>query len=107
MLSLFGILAAHKRPFALISTCYILLALIYGALIPIFEAPDENIHYFTAQWIADHRQLPFVPSTTAEAERLDLQREWTGQEAAQPPLYYLLASLVIAPLTDRRGSSAN
>ena len=97
MQSLLGIPPAHKRPFTLISTFYLLLALSYGVIIPIFEAPDENIHYFTAQWIADYQRLPFVPQTAAEAERLDLQREWTGQEAAQPPLYYLLASLVIAP----------
>ncbi len=87
----------HKRPFLLISAVYFLLAITYGVVTPIFEAPDENLHYFTAQWIADNGRLPFVPQTAEEAERLDLQLSWTGQEAAQPPLYYLLASLVVAP----------
>ena len=98
MFSIFPILPEHKRPFFTLSLIYFLLALTYGIVIPIFEAPDENIHYFTAEWIADNGRLPYVPQTTEEAERLDLQVEWTGQEAAQPPLYYLLASLVIAPL---------
>ena len=52
-------------------------------MFPIFEVPDENIHYFTVQWIADNRALPYVPETVAEAEALGLEREWTGQEVGR------------------------
>lgn len=77
------------RLFLLILSGYLLLALAYGVINPLFEAPDEHRHFFTAQYVAETARLPFV---AAEPD------EWLGQEAAQPPLYYLLASLIIAPL---------
>ncbi|MEW5987431.1 MAG: DUF2142 domain-containing protein [Chloroflexota bacterium] len=79
-----------RRPVLyLVFAIYFLLALGYGAVNPLFEAPDEHSHYFQVQFIADVGQLPTV----------GLQPDpWLGQEAAQPPLYYLLATLVIAPL---------
>lgn len=68
---------------------YLLLAVGYSLLNPLFEAPDEHWHYFTAQYIADNRRLPFV------ADDYD---EWLSQEAAQPPLYYVAGALLIAPI---------
>lgn len=66
-----------------------LLSLAFGALNPLFEAPDEHHHYFTAEYIATERALPFVgPEPDG----------WLRQEAAQPPLYYLLGAALIAPL---------
>lgn len=70
---------------------YVLLALAYGAINPLFEAPDEQWHYFTVQFIADERRLPFV----AAGDDYD---RFLSQEAAQPPLYYALGALLIAPL---------
>ncbi|MEW5986455.1 MAG: hypothetical protein AB1791_07460, partial [Chloroflexota bacterium] len=61
---------------------YFVLAAAYGVINPLFEAPDEQHHYFTAESIALYRRLPVVE---AEAD------PWLRQEAAQPPLYYLLA----------------
>jgi hypothetical protein len=75
--------------FRLILLLYLLLALGYGLVNPLFEAPDEHWHYFTAQYIADNGRLPAV---TAEYD------EWLSQQAAQPPLYYLLGSLIVRPI---------
>ena len=72
-----------------ILSLYLLLALGYGLINPLFEAPDEHWHYFTAQFIADTHTLPAVA---------DPYDEWLSQEAAQPPLYYLLGALLIAPI---------
>ena len=51
----------------------------YGVLNPLFEAPDEHWHFFTAESIAQTGRLPRVEAPPDE---------WLGQEAAQPPLYY-------------------
>ena len=75
----------------LILAGYIVVTLLYGMVNPLFEAPDEHWHYFTAQYIADNGRLPFV----APGDEFD---EWLSQEAAQPPLYYLLGALLIAPI---------
>lgn len=80
--------ATARRWLWLIIGLYLLLASGYGIVTPLFEAPDEHHHFFTAQqMVATGRLL-----TVAGAN--DLAR----QEAAQPPLYYLLAALIIAPL---------
>ncbi len=68
---------------------YLLVTLAYGAANPLFEAPDEHWHFFTAVEIAETGRLPVVT---------DPPDEWLGQEAAQPPLYYLLGAALIAPL---------
>ncbi len=73
----------------LILAAYLLLTLASGALNPLFEAPDENWHYFTAQSIAETGRLPAVEDPP------DL---WMSQEAAQPPLYYLLGAALISPI---------
>ncbi len=89
-----------KRPnwlLALILSLYLLLAVGYNIINPLFESPDEHWHYFTAQYIADHRELPAV------SENYD---EWLSQEAAQPPLYYMLSALIIAPVNAENGRSA-
>jgi hypothetical protein len=65
---------------------FFILAIGYGLANPLFEAPDENLHYFTAQYIADTGALPSVG---------DDSDSLMGQEAAQPPLYYVLASLFV------------
>ncbi|MCP4357428.1 MAG: DUF2142 domain-containing protein [Chloroflexi bacterium] len=68
---------------------YLLITLAYSVSNPLFEAPDEHWHYFTVQHIKDTQTLPVV------TEDYD---EWLGQEAAQPPLYYLLAAALISPI---------
>ena len=72
----------------LILGLYFLLALGYGARNPLFEAPDEHWHYFTAQTIKETGRLPYVA---------DDPDPWMAQEAAQPPLYYVLGAAILAP----------
>lgn len=79
------------RPLALILLLYLLLAVGYGIASPPFETPDENLHYFTADYIARTGRLPSMADPGA-----------MGQEAAQPPLYYAAASLLVRAL-DRDG----
>ena len=68
---------------ALILVIYLLLALGYGIVTPLFEAPDEHLHYFTADFIAREGRLP----TTRDPGLM-------AQESAQPPLYYVLGALI-------------
>ncbi len=65
---------------------YLALAIGYGVVNPLFEAPDEHHHYFTVQYIADNRSLPTIESGG----------ELARQEAAQPPLYYLAAAPLVS-----------
>ena len=74
----------------LILVSYLLITLAYGAINPLFEAPDEHHHFFTILQIADSGRLPNV----APGEEYD---RWVSQEAAQPPLYYLLGTVLTAP----------
>jgi 4-amino-4-deoxy-L-arabinose transferase-like glycosyltransferase len=76
-------------PLVLILGAYLLIAVSYSVVTPLFEAPDEQWHYFTAQHIAETGRLPVVE------EEYD---EWMGQEAAQPPLYYLVGAILISPI---------
>jgi len=76
-----------SRPLALILTLYLLLAAGYAIASPPFETPDEHLHYFTAEFIAREGRLP----TTRDPGLM-------GQEAAQPPLYYAVASLFVRAL---------
>lgn len=81
-------LTPHKRRLSLILAIYLALALGYGVATPIFEAPDEHHHYFTVQFIADNGRLP----------RADADPGLARQEAAQPPLFYLMGAALVAPL---------
>ncbi len=76
----------HRRLLLLILAAYLIITIAYSVVNPLFEAPDELWHYFTAQTIADNGRLPIV------AETYDV---WMSQEAAQPPLHYLLSAFII------------
>ncbi|MEM7116574.1 MAG: hypothetical protein AAF614_29335 [Chloroflexota bacterium] len=81
-----------KRPFLLlILFSYLFITVSYAVINPLFEAPDEHWHYFTTQYVADTGQLPFV----APGDNYD---KWLSQEAAQPPLYYLIGAMLIRPI---------
>lgn len=66
-------------------TDYLLAAVAFGALIPVFEQPDEQAHYYVAQHVALTGALPI------QAAAQDDRGPWE-QEGSQPPLYYLLAA---------------
>ena len=82
---------ARRLWLGLILAAYLVVTVLYGLVNPLFEAPDEHWHFFTAQYIAENGRLPAV----APGDGYDT---WLSQEAAQPPLYYLLSGLLIAPI---------
>ena len=85
-------LGAHL-PSALILLPFFVLCLINNLALPLFEASDEIAHFRAANYIADARQLP------------DLRQALPSHESTQPPLYYALLALVIAPF-DRNNLDA-
>ena len=78
-----------RRLLAGILALYLFITLAYGVVNPLFEAPDEHWHFFTAVYIAENKTLPIVE---------DEYDQWLSQEAAQPPLYYILAAALISPI---------
>lgn len=76
-----------RRSLWLILGIYVILAVGCSVVNPLFEAPDEQHHYFTARQIAKTGRLPVATDDTL-----------ARQEAAQPPLYYLLSALLVAPI---------
>ena len=83
----------QRIPLLLLLTGYFALAISYNIVTPLFEAPDEHHHYFTIQTLVESGQLPIAsPDTLAR------------QEAAQPPLYYLLGSTFLTPFGKESGT---
>lgn len=70
----------------LLLTLYLALALGFLFGVPLFEAPDEHHHYYTVRYIADNWELPIAQESLAR------------QEAAQPPLYYLIGAILVSPI---------
>lgn len=68
----------------LILTLYLALGLTYGMIVPPFEGLDEPGHFEVVRYIAENDRLPVL----GQEEEPYLYR----QEAAQPPLYYLLSA---------------
>ena len=86
-----------KWPIAVIVCAYLLTAFSWAILNPQFEGPDEHFHYFTAEQISQTWQLPSVPQPPFKFPFVATNdAEFLGQEAAQPPLYYLLTAPIIA-----------
>ncbi|RLC89618.1 MAG: hypothetical protein DRI79_06420 [Chloroflexi bacterium] len=63
---------------------FIVLAVLYGATIPIFESPDANGHYAYIHELTEGRGLPV--QGTPSGERV------TGYVASHPPLYYAICA---------------
>jgi 4-amino-4-deoxy-L-arabinose transferase-like glycosyltransferase len=74
------------RWLVIILVLYIGVAVLYGALIPIFESPDANGHYAYIHELTEGRGFP--THGTPSGERV------TGYVAGHPPLYYLLSAAV-------------
>ena len=68
-----------------ICAAYLILAITYSIVTPIFEASDELWHYPMVKVIADTGQLPIQDPVIARAWR---------QEGSQPPLYYMATALL-------------
>ncbi len=79
------------RPLIALCLAFTLLVALHTAATPIFEAPDEVWHYAYVRWIAEGNGLP----------PLDEDLSGAYQEAAQPPLYYMVAGLISMPFDDQ------
>ncbi len=77
---------------------FVLCAGLFSLTIPVFEAPDEPSHAAVAKYILAHGSLPVQTPNSP-----------LGQEASQPPLYYIPGALLLglspgpelAPVWDR------
>ncbi|MEW5985408.1 MAG: glycosyltransferase family 39 protein [Chloroflexota bacterium] len=76
-----------RRPLVALLLLFVFLALFYNVSTPLFEAPDEYDHFRYANWLATGHGLPDLV-----ADRPHVGEIW------QPPLYYALVALLIAPL---------
>ena len=79
------------HPLIALCLAFTLLVALHTAATPIFEAPDEVWHYAYVRWVAEGNGLP----------PLDEDLSGAYQEAAQPPLYYLIAALISTPFDDQ------
>ena len=75
---------SHCSLFIVHCSLFIILAVLYGATIPIFETPDANGHYAYIHELTEGRGLPV--QGTPSGERV------TGYVASHPPLYYVLCA---------------
>lgn len=80
-----------KRQLSLILVAFVGLSLLYNALIPPFEGPDEFEHFAYVQWLAAGKGFPPQGAAAWQTEM--------RQEASQPPLFYLLAAVPASFLT--------
>ncbi|MGQ9467655.1 MAG: DUF2142 domain-containing protein [Anaerolineae bacterium] len=76
--------------FAVLEILFAVFGSLYSAITPVYEAPDEVWHDAYVRWVARGNGLP----------PLDEDRSGAYQEAAQPPLYYLVAAAVRRLLPD-------
>ena len=67
-----------------IAVLYLVLAVLYGVTIPVFETPDENGHYAYIHELTEGRGLPVQGAPSG--------RRVTGYVASHPPLYYALCA---------------
>ena len=82
-------------PILAILALFLALGVGYSVINPLFEAPDEVWHYEYVRWLVEGHGLP-KPEDVGTAP-------W-HQEGSQPPLYYLLAAAITAPIpTDNAG----
>ncbi|HZQ10889.1 MAG TPA: phospholipid carrier-dependent glycosyltransferase [Anaerolineae bacterium] len=78
-------------PFLITLLCvFVILATTYAVVVPLFEGPDEDDHFRYVKFLADHRALPMQLFQAGGGE--------AGHQGWQPPLYYALAALLVAPV---------
>jgi hypothetical protein len=78
---------ASRRWLAVIVAAFLVVGLIYSVVVPLFEAPDEVWHFAFADHLAKGGGLPVLSGTKPVFLR----------EGGQPPLYYTVVALAIAP----------
>jgi 4-amino-4-deoxy-L-arabinose transferase-like glycosyltransferase/Ni/Co efflux regulator RcnB len=94
-------LSTHRFLFFLLAL-FILLALTYAAVTPLFENPDESSHLQVIDYLARERRLyppagPAHPVSTGP-EMAEAVRYHTPPWYYTPPLYHILGALLTADL---------
>ena len=79
---------AHRRVLWLALALVALLGVANSVISPLFEPPDELQHYQYVHHLVAERALPVQAS------------DGPRSQAHQPPLYYALGALLVAPLDD-------
>ncbi len=74
-----------RKPLAMILLVFLSLSGLYNWLVPPFEGPDGPEHFAYIEWLINQRNFP--PQGKAAWDTA------VRQEASQPPLYYLIASI--------------
>ena len=81
---------------------YLLLAIAFSIIVPIYEAPDELQHGFYVKHLTDGKGLPVldIASGRGPGTRMGFPpRPYTdvwSQEGGQPPLYYAVGAILDA-----------
>ncbi len=75
-----------------ILTVFVCLAVLYSVANPILESPDELHHYGFVEHLVRRNELPVQRPGESTVY---------AQEGSQPPLYYVLGALLIAPIDVR------
>ncbi|MCP4536015.1 MAG: DUF2142 domain-containing protein [Chloroflexi bacterium] len=86
----------------IIIATYIVIAILYAALTPIWQVPDEPAHYNYIRALAENLTIPiiepgdydqsYISQLTTERFPPELTIESVAYEDHQPPLYYVLAT---------------
>ncbi len=77
----------YRISLALILVTFLVLGLGYSTTVPLFEKPDEPMHFFFVQALLQEGKLPVMGAAETGL--------W-AQEGSQPPLYYALAALALS-----------
>jgi len=79
--------AVPRFGLVVVVTTFLILGLIYSAIVPLFEPPDELWHFAFADHLAKGNGLPVFSASKSAFLR----------EGGQPPLFYTVIALAILP----------
>ena len=95
---------------AIIVLCYLVTGAAYAWLTPIWETPDEPAHYNYVRHLVHHKSLPVLEADDYDFAYLeqikaaqfppDMSIDSIRYEFHQPPLYYVLGAVLVAPLPE-------
>ncbi len=81
-----------RTPLFWLAGLYLLVGVVYACVTPVLEKPDENDHYGYILYLREHRALPPISAAHSSTE-------WM-RESMQPPLYYIVATVLTRWLPD-------